>query len=124
MPVSVEHKDSIIWIQLSDLISGQDILDGMATVNALEDELEITPSRICDITASAKIKFGFVDIYWLASLRRTKRFKNRFKSALVARTKSHLGFARMFQTLNHNPQIELQIFPDIESALGWISAGQ
>jgi len=50
------------------------------------------------------------------------RLKNYIKSAIVANNPSQFGFARMFQTLNDNPQIEIRIFPAAESAMEWLTA--
>jgi hypothetical protein len=40
----------------------------------------------------------------------------------VALTQVQYGFARMFQTLNDNPRIEIEIFGDCESAQRWLNA--
>jgi hypothetical protein len=48
--------------------------------------------------------------------RRTQRFANSIKSAVVASRPVQVGFARMYQTLNTNPQVEIQIFAALAEA--------
>jgi hypothetical protein len=42
------------------------------------------------------------------------------RTALVAVTPVQLGIARMFQTLNDHPLIELRVFSDREAAVAWL----
>ena len=122
MPITFEYRDSIFWIGFSGALSSKDLMDYMKAFGDEEDRLAVTPHRIADLTALAEITIGFDDILSLAKGRRVKKFPNAFKSAIVANTEVQTGFARMFQTLNNNPQIAIKIFPDRESALAWISA--
>jgi hypothetical protein len=56
----------------------------------------------------------------VASRRRKAPLKNKVKSAIVAPRLDQFGFARMFATLNDNPNIEIQIFNDRDRALEWL----
>ena len=122
MAFSVEYEDLIIRARFYGSLSGADLVNCMAQVDALEEQFTEMPSRITDIADVVELRIDFDDILSLASLRRTKRFPNRFKSALVAVNESQTGFARMFQTLNTNPQIDIRIFSDSGSALAWIAS--
>jgi hypothetical protein len=44
------------------------------------------------------------------------------RSAFVAPRPIQFGFARMFQTLNDNPKIELHIVNTMDEALLWIAS--
>jgi hypothetical protein len=121
MPVSVEYKDPIIWICMSGSFEDKDIVDALAALTALEEPLAITPARITDTTLVDDYKIGFDEILTLATHRRALQFPNSFKSAIITANEEQTGYARMFQTLNTNPQIEIKIFPDCDSALAWIT---
>lgn len=49
--------------------------------------------------------------------------KNRVKSAIVAQRPVDYGMARMFEMLIQNPQIEVRVFRDGESARQWLAVG-
>ena len=59
-------------------------------------------------------------MFAVAETRRRATLRNPIKSAIIASGIVHFGFARMFQTLNDNPQIVVAIFGDDESALQWL----
>ena len=122
MAFSVEYKDSIFWIFLTGSISGKDLTDAAAMVAVQESRHAVTPHRITDITAATEMGIGFDEILSLAGHRRALRFPNAFKSAIVAGSEAQMGFARMFQTLNNNPQIAIKIFADRASALAWLAS--
>jgi len=122
MAFTVEYKDPIFWITLSGSISGKDLMDGAALMAEEEAKHAVTPDRITDLTAVAEMQLGFDEIMSLAGLRRTIKFSNPFKSAIVAGNEAQMGFARMFQTLNNNPKIAIKIFSDRESALAWLAS--
>jgi hypothetical protein len=69
----------------------------------------------------AELAIGYPEISALAAKRRQLRFPNPLKSAIIARNPQHLGYARMFQILNDNPQITIRIFSDETSASRWIA---
>jgi hypothetical protein len=56
----------------------------------------------------------------VAETRRRATLRNPVKSAIIASDIVRFGFARMFQTLNDNPQIVVAIFGDDESASQWL----
>jgi hypothetical protein len=119
MAVSVEYKDSIICVEFSGSLSCADLVNGIEQVEAIEERLDVIPSRVTSVSVT-EIQIEFDDLLALTSLRRAMRFPNRFKSALVVGNEAQTGFARMFQTLNTNPQIDIRMFHDRESALAWI----
>ena len=120
MAVDFEFKDSVYWIRFSGEIEGGDMERIIAAFEKMESDHPVTPHRISDLTGVTDVKIGFDDVLGLAAQRRAKVFKNPFKSAIVANNEIQTGFARMFQTLNTNPQITIRIFPDAQAALAWI----
>jgi len=56
----------------------------------------------------------------LAAARRARTFPNSFRSALVVAREVQKGYARMFQTLNDHPMVQIRIFEDWEAAERWL----
>lgn len=82
----------------------------------------MVPHRITDMTGITDFGIGFPDVLTLAETRRRLKFPNSFRSAIIAPRSEHYGVARMFQTLNDNPQIDIRIFMDKAAAHEWISS--
>ena len=79
-------------------------------------------NRITDLTSIEMIEIGFAEVYEIAHRRSALKFAAPIKSAFVARRPIHCGFARMFQTLMDNPQIEVRIVASLEEARDWFAS--
>ncbi len=90
----------------------------------IETEARVSPDRMADLSLIEGISLNFSAITNYAAARRTAPLKNKVKAAIVAPHPLQYGFARMFQTLNDNPDIIMEIFTDKNSGLAWISAGK
>lgn len=85
---------------------------------------KVSPDRVADLSTVEGVSLNFSAITNYAAARRTAPLKNKVKAAIVAPHPLQYGFARMFQTLNDNPDINMEIFTDTDSGLAWISAGK
>jgi len=120
MPIDVRFEGEILRITFSGALSQEDLSELTQSVMALEQQSAVIPHRITDMRPATGMNIDFHSVYELARLRRATRFPNTFKSALIASDLVHVGFARMFQTLNDHPSIFIEIFPDEPQALAWI----
>ena len=122
MPYKITVENKVLCIALSGRITGLD-LDGLgAEMKNYEQNVDVIPHRITDMTGIVELAVNYPEVSTLAEKRRELHFPNRFKSAIVAANRQHVGYARMFQTLNDNPQIAIRIFPDEASASEWIAS--
>jgi hypothetical protein len=119
MPIRIETEAPFFRILMEGRITGADLFDAAGEVERLENGLQRIPDRVIDLSAVA-LDTNFAAVLELASRRVSRVFPNSFRSAIVAPTPAVMGFARMFQTLNTNPQIELRIFDSRESAEAWL----
>lgn len=78
-------------------------------------------NRIVDFTGVDDYAIGFAEVNGLAQRRRDLRFRTPVKLALVAVRPNDFGFARMYQTLNDNPQMTIRIVASREEALAWFA---
>jgi hypothetical protein len=119
MPVEITDQQSYMLIRLFGTVTGPDLLDaarGMRTIEARHDVID----RVTDLTGMEELHFDYLDVDALAQLRRSLHFDSPIRSAIVANRPLHVGYARMFQTLNDNPSIEVRILPSMDEAFAWL----
>jgi len=121
MPCQLYFVGETLRFDFVDVVTNQDFADLAARVEALEFQCAVVPHRISDLGKTTGLNLGFPAIFAFTERRKTLRFRNAFKSAIVAPQTVHVGVARMFQTLNQHPQIAVEIFPDLASAQAWIA---
>jgi hypothetical protein len=109
-----------IRLALSGIIARADFEGMFADLKQIETTAEVTPDRITDITEVVNMETGYAVMLPNTRERSSMKFRNKFRSAIVASTPVQFGLARMFMSLNTNPQIELSIFKSVEAALAWL----
>lgn len=120
MAVTTHYNGDFIHSILDGVITDDVLMTQVREVERLEAELPITPDRLTDISATTKIAMDFNQMALLSRRRRSAVVRNAIRSAIVAATPVQFGMARMFQTMTGHPQITVQIFPDVPSALAWL----
>jgi hypothetical protein len=121
MPYTITVENKVVRTALTGRITAQDLVALTGESKNYEENVDVVPHRITDMRGIEELAIHFPDISALAEKRGQVRFPNAVKSAIIAHDRLHLGYARMYQTLNHNPQMVIQIFPDEASALEWIA---
>jgi hypothetical protein len=121
MPFEIRDDGQFVLMRLFGVLSHADLIAAAAQLERLEDESPAPKNRICDLTSLEEIEVGFQSVLEVAEARTRRPFAAPVKSAFIARRPVHFGFARMFQTLNTNPQIELRIVTSVEEALRWFA---
>ncbi len=121
MAVDISMIDGVVHVTFAGDVTNLD-LEKIADAATTYEGGPVVPHRVTDMSGAIGLHLNFESVWTLASKRRVLQFPNSFKSAIVAPQPSQLGFARMFQTLNDNRQITIQIFPDKGSALKWIAS--
>lgn len=121
MPYTIKVENNVVRIALTGRITAQDLVNLAGESKNYEHNVDVIPHRITDMAGIEELAVHYPDISALAATRGQCHFPNAFKSAIIARDIHHLGYARMFQTLNGNPQIIVRIFPDEVSAAEWIA---
>lgn len=123
MAYHISIENNVLQIALTGRVTGSDLLRVVSeTVNYERDP--VVPHRVTDLTKITTLDVSFPDVMTIAEQRRVLRFQNSFKSAIIAQQELHLGYARMFQTLNDNPQIYIKIFADRQAADRWLQSAK
>lgn len=120
MSVEIAVGPDIVRVTISGTLTGQDLAYVASAADDIERDRNPVPPRLIDLTAVTEMQIAYPDVKVLAEHRRAIAFPNAFRSAIVVRTPVQMGMARMFQTLNDNPQITIQIFEDESTALSWL----
>jgi hypothetical protein len=120
MAFELKIKNGIVEVTFHGRITAKD-LEGLADeTEKFEFEFEVTPDRIVDLSPSEGIDLDYRAMEVFANKRRRAPLKNSVKSAIVASGPMQYGFALVFQTINDNPKIRLQIFTEKARALLWL----
>jgi hypothetical protein len=117
---TIAIEPEFVLLTLTGELTEQDLRGFAAAADEIEGARDPVPHRITDMTGVTDFKIAYPDVQALAKHRRMRIFPNAFKSAIVVAGPTQFGMARMFQTLNDNPQIKIEIFNDHASALAWI----
>ncbi|MGB8354646.1 MAG: hypothetical protein WCD79_12205 [Chthoniobacteraceae bacterium] len=120
MPSQVSIKDGILFVAFTGTVSEADLDKVAVDVLEIENTRPVIPHRISDLTEVTDLSIDFSSILSLAQRRMETVIGNPIKSAIVASKPEHIGFARMFQTVNRHTQITIRIFPDMGAALAWL----
>lgn len=123
MSVDIAVGPDLVRVTFSGVMSGKDLSYVASAAEEIERGLDPVPNRLADMTAVTEMQVAYPDVKVLADHRRKLAFPNAFKTAILVRTPVQIGMARMFQTLNDNPQITIQIFEDETAAMDWLRGG-
>ena len=119
-----ENIEDAIRITFPRTVRKEDIVSLIEEINLVEDEYSPFPDRIVDFREVELFDFRADGMFQFARHRAEKKFPNRLKSALLIGNDYQLGVARMFQTLNTNPQMTVEIFTDERKAAAWIRSSR
>ncbi len=89
-------------------------------LRVIEDASPTSINRVTDMTDVAGSSLNFETMEDFVATRRHVELKNPIRSAVIAPGLLAYGLARMFQSLNDNPQIEVKLFKVLDEALAWV----
>jgi hypothetical protein len=116
----ITMETDLMRVTVSEALTPEDLTGMMRDADEIEKDLDPIPDRITTVAGVIDIQVGYPEVRAFAWHRREIVFPNVFRSALVVKTPVQRGIARMFQTLNDNPQIVIEIFEDEAEALTWL----
>jgi hypothetical protein len=120
MSFHLHQEPGLLHLTFSGLLSEADLVQMVEHLKRIEASAASVPNRLTDLTGVTGVAIGFTNVLAVAEERRGQRFPNAFKSAIVVGDEVQRGFARMYQTLNDHPQISIEVFSEVESALAWL----
>lgn len=120
MPITIRNRGDLLVVAFSGVITKSELLKGAQEMAELEAREPVTPSRLNDLTAVTDLEIEFETMHQFSLLRKESPLKNATRSAIVVSNDLQFGFARMYQTMNGNPQLEIRVFRDQAEALAWL----
>ena len=120
MPFEITGQGRFLYARLFGALTSDDLVTLAAEFQRLEDAGTASKDRITDVTDLGEVGIAFPDVLLLANRRRERQFTRRVKSPVVAPRPVHVGYARMYQTLNEHPQIDMRIVRSMDEALRWL----
>ena len=120
MSFSAVMDGDLLRIHLTEAVTRDDLVALVSVVADIERGRDVVPHRITDMRGIRDLQVSYPDVQELANDRKARRFPNSLKSAIVVGSSAQTGMARMFRTVNDNPQISIEIFEDEAEALRWL----
>ena len=120
MSYGLHTEGGVLKIVFSGTLTNADLSGAAHEVAEVEAVSDVVPPRSIDLRPIDRLEIDFAGVFAVAETRRQATLRNPIKSAIIASDIVCFGFARMFQTLNDNPQVVVAIFGDGDSALQWL----
>ncbi|HWI18961.1 MAG TPA: STAS/SEC14 domain-containing protein [Vicinamibacterales bacterium] len=124
MPYSIQPSAGLLTVEYSGTLTGTDIHDSINELESLVQSLEQWPDNLVDMRSIELSALTFPDLMSVAKRREAVIPPNPIRTAIVADQPATMGFARMFQSLNHNPKITIQVFGDLAEAVAWLHSAR
>jgi hypothetical protein len=120
MPIVIRRNGGLLEVTFSGKIATTDLLNGAQEMAEIEAQEPVTPPRLNDLSDVTALEVDFWSIQQFAAMRKDSQLKNPTRSAIVAPNVLQFGFARMYQTVQANPQLEVQVFRSRADAIAWL----
>jgi hypothetical protein len=120
MPITTDYQGEFIVIRMSGSVSLPELLEHAEAIAVIEANQPVTPHRIAILPSGLVCDLSFAELHAFAAKRRVAPLKNPVKSAIVAGDAVQFGFARMYQSLNEHPRLQVEIFQSEPVALAWL----
>lgn len=120
MAIEFRPRAGVLVIEFSGLASTEDLRRLVEYTIELEAREPVSPDRLVDLSGVTELAFDFPSVEQLAQQRIARPPRNPIRSAVVAPRPVQYGVARMYQTLNTVPTVELRIFRERAAAEAWL----
>ncbi|HWA28167.1 MAG TPA: hypothetical protein VG734_21125 [Lacunisphaera sp.] len=118
----IKEEPAFIRISFSGTLKARELQSALKELEAMEAASVTLPPRLIDLSDVVKSEINAEDVQAVASRRKSRRFPNSFRSAIVAPEPAQYGYARMFQSLTDHPDIRIQVFESVDKATAWLTA--
>jgi hypothetical protein len=122
VPIVIRRNGSLLEVIFSGKITTTDLLQGAREMAEIEAREPVTPARLNDLSEVTEFEVNFASVQQFADAREKSPLKNATRSAIIAPGTLQFGFARMYQTIQANPQLDVQVFRSRGDALAWLES--
>jgi hypothetical protein len=121
MPYQITPEPHFLRIVLSGDLTRAELRAALQDLVVWESASTVVPHRLTDLRLVKSSELKADDIIAAAEARKAQRFRNPFRSAIVASDPARYGYARMFQIMNTHPDITVEVFADEAAAIKWLA---
>lgn len=121
MPYSIQETPLGLRIAYAGTLNAAELHASLDESEGMLANAQQWPDHLIDLRGVELSALGFPDILSVAKRRESITPPNAIRTAIVADSPTLRGFARMFQSLNNNPNITIQVFGDVSDAEGWLT---
>jgi hypothetical protein len=117
-----KYKDGILFVTFPETLSDNDFRLINEELGIIEKEYSVLPNFIVNLNNVKVFNGDYNSVQKLAERRAEITFSENILEAIVVTNDFQMGFARMYQTVNDNPQLTIKIFKDEAKAIEWINS--
>jgi hypothetical protein len=121
MPYSYEEVRGVLRVTLKGALTSEELHNFITEMEELLKKRKKWPDNLLDLRTVELSKLGFTDMMSFAKRRDSVIPPHAIRTALVAESPVITGFARMFQSMNNNPKITVEVFPTLAAADAWLA---
>lgn len=123
MTIEAEFTEGLLVIRCTGTVTASDLRPMPMLTTAFDASRPVTPDRLIDLRGVEAFEIGFAELLDVVRERRDATLSGPTRAAFVTAGSVQYGMARMFQSLNDNPDITVEIFEDPAAARAWLRGG-
>jgi hypothetical protein len=123
MTIEAELTEELLVMRCTGALTASDLRPMPALTAAFDASRAVTPNRLIDLRGVQSFEVGFAELLDFVRARRDAPLSGPTRTAFVTAGTVQYGMARMFQSLNDNAHITVEIFDDPAAARAWLRAG-
>jgi hypothetical protein len=120
MPYHLTREPDLVRLVYFGVITPPDLQSIADELKAIEQAHGASLNRLIDLTQASRLELTYPVLRPFTAQRMAQPSTNQVKSAIVAPQPVHVGFARMYQTLNDYAQFTIKIFSTVADAEAWL----
>lgn len=121
MPITFNHDGDLLRVRARGAITVDELRTIVTEMEQRFLSAKKWPNNLLDLTGIDLSGIGFIDMMSLAKGRQSVKPPHPIRTAIVSDSRTVTGFARMFQSMNSNPDITVQIFESVADAEAWLA---
>ncbi len=121
MPFQHQIEGRVVHIEWHGVVSKRDLQEVGRLMPRVAAEVGFAPDVLHTFGAMQGYSFQPIAVYMLSLLRKRAEIPAGVRSATIATTPEQRKIARLFQSLNRSPNLEMRVFGDEQSARAWLA---
>jgi hypothetical protein len=121
MPFELSTPDAILFARVFGVFTAPELNHLAWEAEIAEASHPVSLDRITDLTAVERFEVGIREVYYFAVRRSNQRFSRVVKSAIIVQEPEQHAIARVYESINENPQIRIRILRSLTEAKEWFA---